>query len=338
MRGTFVLNLHDLDSAGKTFTDEIGVAWLRGTLEDCDVEPASPPGKLALRYSKTGTDVVVTGTATATLTAPCSRCLEPATFEVTGEISLLLVPETSKRAKFAQAKVGPAHEELSPEEIDLDTYSGEEVVLDRFVRDALVLEVPPFPLCSEDCQGIRPPPDAREDVAPSIDPRLAPLLELSAKQKKNDRKDLTVAVPKRRTTRAKSKMRRAQHDKVTPVTLQPCANCGEPSLPHRVCASCGFYKGAKVVEKLARNGAFSTRARHHNDGPFRVSIVTQGEMRSSMVTGASRIPTATTYAPEPSPTSMATPTPLTSGTSTRAAVRSPSARRNSQPVVAGSST
>lgn len=57
-----------------------------------------------------------------------------------------------------------------------------------------------------------------------------------------------MAVPKRRTTRAKSKMRRAQHDKVTPVNLAPCKNCGEPVLPHRVCASCGHYKGVKVTD------------------------------------------------------------------------------------------
>ena len=190
MRGTFVLNLHDLDSSGKTFTDVIEVAWLRGALEDCEVAPAGVPGSIAARYSKTANDVVVTGTARASLTVPCSRCLEPATFEAEGELSVLLIPETAKRAKFAQAKEGPKNEELSAEEVDLETYSGEEIVLDRFVRDALLLEVPPFPLCSEDCKGIRPPPDAREDVAPSIDPRLAPLLELSAKQmKKNDRKD-----------------------------------------------------------------------------------------------------------------------------------------------------
>ena len=42
-------------------------------------------------------------------------------------------------------------------------------------------------------------------------------------------------------------MRRANHDKVTPVNLSPCSNCGEPVLSHRVCPSCGFYKGAKVV-------------------------------------------------------------------------------------------
>jgi len=57
-----------------------------------------------------------------------------------------------------------------------------------------------------------------------------------------------VAVPKRKTTSSKSKMRRAQHDKVTPVSLVPCPNCAAPSLPHRACGACGFYKGKKAVQ------------------------------------------------------------------------------------------
>jgi large subunit ribosomal protein L32 len=55
-----------------------------------------------------------------------------------------------------------------------------------------------------------------------------------------------VAVPKRKTTPSKRDMRRAQHDKVTPIQLIACEKCGEPSLPHRACGSCGHYKGRKV--------------------------------------------------------------------------------------------
>lgn len=64
-----------------------------------------------------------------------------------------------------------------------------------------------------------------------------------------------MAVPKRRTTRSKSAMRRAQHDKVTAPSIVACANCGEPSVPHRVCPSCGHYKGAQVVAKKTAEAA-----------------------------------------------------------------------------------
>ena len=58
-----------------------------------------------------------------------------------------------------------------------------------------------------------------------------------------------MAVPKRRTTASKRDMRRANHDKVTPVQLVQCERCGEATLPHRACAACGHYKGRKVVSK-----------------------------------------------------------------------------------------
>ena len=58
-----------------------------------------------------------------------------------------------------------------------------------------------------------------------------------------------MAVPKRRTSRSKRDMRRANHpDKVAAPNLVACPNCGEPAVPHRACASCGHYKG-RVVKR-----------------------------------------------------------------------------------------
>ena len=56
-----------------------------------------------------------------------------------------------------------------------------------------------------------------------------------------------MAVPKRRKTSSKRDMRRAQHDKITAPNLIACPNCSAPSVPHRVCASCGYYKGRKIL-------------------------------------------------------------------------------------------
>lgn len=56
-----------------------------------------------------------------------------------------------------------------------------------------------------------------------------------------------MAVPKRRTTRSKRDMRRANHDKVTPTGVISCPNCGEITRPHRICGACGHYKGREVI-------------------------------------------------------------------------------------------
>ena len=56
-----------------------------------------------------------------------------------------------------------------------------------------------------------------------------------------------MAVPKRRTSSARRDKRRA-HDALVLPPRSRCAQCGEPKLPHRVCANCGTYRGREVVK------------------------------------------------------------------------------------------
>ena len=58
-----------------------------------------------------------------------------------------------------------------------------------------------------------------------------------------------MAVPKRRKTSSKRDMRRANHDKVEAPNLIPCPNCSAPMVSHRVCPSCGQYRGRSVGSK-----------------------------------------------------------------------------------------
>ena len=55
-----------------------------------------------------------------------------------------------------------------------------------------------------------------------------------------------MAVPKKKTSRARRNQRRAHHA-ITSPDLVACSNCGQPHVPHRVCPACGFYKGRTVV-------------------------------------------------------------------------------------------
>jgi large subunit ribosomal protein L32 len=56
-----------------------------------------------------------------------------------------------------------------------------------------------------------------------------------------------MAVPKRRTSRSKRDKRRSHHALASPARSN-CPQCGEPKLPHRVCANCGTYRGRTVIE------------------------------------------------------------------------------------------
>jgi uncharacterized protein len=189
-RGAFVIPVRDLDAAGRDYAFAVPAGWLRGALEACEVQPAGADGQLGVLVSKTGRDVVVHATLTADLVVPCARCLAPVRLEPRIEISLVLTAASPQAKAPAGARGGgkrAVEDEFSAEDADAeDTYEGDEVTLDRFVREAILLESPIFPLCSEACEGIRPiesaGPPARSEGSQVGDPRLLPLLELVKKR------------------------------------------------------------------------------------------------------------------------------------------------------------
>lgn len=56
-----------------------------------------------------------------------------------------------------------------------------------------------------------------------------------------------MAVPKRRQSSGRTNRRRS-HDALKARSLSGCTQCGEPRMPHRVCAYCGHYDGEKVLD------------------------------------------------------------------------------------------
>ena len=56
-----------------------------------------------------------------------------------------------------------------------------------------------------------------------------------------------MAVPKRRTSKAKRDQRRSPNMKKAAPGLSICTQCHEPKLPHRVCPNCNYYDGKDVL-------------------------------------------------------------------------------------------
>lgn len=174
------LTIHaaDLEHGPKDYTFPLRAAWIRGALEDHDATTDGTDGRLEVRASKSGPDVIVTGHLEAALSTQCGRCLGPAAVQVRSKLQALFVP----KAKLLPARKGKKEDEyeLSSDEADMLPFDGDTVVLDDLVRDELVLETPMIPLCSEDCAGIAPPPglsQGPETADKPIDPRLAALLK-----------------------------------------------------------------------------------------------------------------------------------------------------------------
>ena len=188
---------------------ELDVGWLRDALHDTEAT-ARGPGSVDAVMTKNGARVVVRGRVTAPLYMPCARTLEPVEVDVDTELLLVLspatpsispvwrkgarkkTPPTAREVAAKGQKAGIGHQakerELTHEEAAEDVYSGTNVVLDEFVREYIILELPMVPLRSDlrgnDKPAIpAPPDDAKAEAGNQIDPRLAPLLEVATRLK-----------------------------------------------------------------------------------------------------------------------------------------------------------
>jgi uncharacterized protein len=174
------ISANDIDIAGLPVDAPLPVDWLAAALADTGVTPDGP-GRFQGRLSRSGAaDIVVRGRFQASVTTPCARCLSPARIPVDTELSLLLRPEGRKAApgqkeKEKEKEKEPEYE-FTAHEADLDVYDGETVVLDPFLREAILLEMPNFPLCSEACPGIRPAASAASE--PPAEERPASIADL----------------------------------------------------------------------------------------------------------------------------------------------------------------
>ncbi|MEV6904505.1 YceD family protein [Amycolatopsis sp. NPDC051372] len=114
--------------------------------------------------------VLVSGTASATATGTCSRCLDPLTEEIEVDLTELF------------AYPGTATEETTDED-EIPRLVDDRIDLEPIVRDALVLALPLVPLCEEDCAGLCTECGVKwADLEPGhghekIDPRWAALVE-----------------------------------------------------------------------------------------------------------------------------------------------------------------
>ncbi len=56
-----------------------------------------------------------------------------------------------------------------------------------------------------------------------------------------------MAVPKKRRSKSRKRTHRSLW-KIAIPTMVKCPNCEDYHVAHRVCTSCGYYKGAPVIQ------------------------------------------------------------------------------------------
>ena len=113
--------------------------------EETDIKFGSPAG-YELQIRKKGNVIEVKGPVRCELTLTCSKCMEEFLFPVEAVLDVELAPGTLMPSA--------SELELTGEDLDVCYYEGDEIDLDPFVYDEIMLNVPIKPVCSEGCKGL----------------------------------------------------------------------------------------------------------------------------------------------------------------------------------------
>jgi DUF177 domain-containing protein len=105
---------------------------------------ARGPTHLEAKLDKIERRVRVAVHGRAELTVPCGRCLVPADEYV-----------DEPRGEKDQI-TGPVAGSFDPGQAEEDVYKGKVIDLDPIVREQLLLAVPTYPVCKDDCKGLCP--------------------------------------------------------------------------------------------------------------------------------------------------------------------------------------
>lgn len=142
------------------------------------------PIELDLRLESVMEGVLVTGSARATATGACVRCLDPLHEPVELDIQEL----------FAYADRAAHHEEVAGDDEDLHTLDGDFADLEPVLRDVVVPALPFQPVCRPDCPGLcsecgahlADDPEHHHDV---IDPRWSALAGMTAEADTDEKRN-----------------------------------------------------------------------------------------------------------------------------------------------------
>jgi len=142
MKGTFTINVGRLPPEGSDFDFTIEPGWLSASLESEDILPPRENGSIRLRVSPVGGNFYVKGKVVVRLSMTCGCCLREVPVELKVPLEVLMVKGRNQMTTTPGRK---------GDNVGVQSFHGDEMVLDEEVRQALIIEIPMNPRCAGGC-------------------------------------------------------------------------------------------------------------------------------------------------------------------------------------------
>jgi uncharacterized protein len=191
-----LVKIEQIHETGLKLDEPIGLELLQEALKGAGQDTgfrAIRPSTLAASLKKVSGGVLLNGSFTAHVAAPCKRCLVDVPVDLLVSFTLNLVPESLVRGEDHLDKDEQASDDRGQgetggsfglEEADEEIFDGKTIDLDPIVREQVLLALPMNAVCREDCKGLcgqcgqnlnEKQCGCEQKV---IDPRLAPLMNI----------------------------------------------------------------------------------------------------------------------------------------------------------------
>ncbi|MCP4604763.1 MAG: DUF177 domain-containing protein [Proteobacteria bacterium] len=174
-RDQFTVDIAELRRGPVLIERDIALSRLTEKLKYCEYEAYPKSAHVKVRLEPCGNGILVRGNIEAHIHVKCSTCLADTIIQLVPSISAFLSPKSEIETKSDD-------QEWTPEDLEKEFYEGEKVVLDEFLIDALMLELPMNPKCAESCYSQAN--DIVGEAKRKIDPRLAPLADLRVEKER----------------------------------------------------------------------------------------------------------------------------------------------------------
>lgn len=115
---------------------------------------------------RSAADALLTGDIICDVELTCVRCLETFSHHVETHFSLILIPEN---AEYLSREM-----ELKKEHFEADVYRRGIIDIENVCVDQIMLNLPDYPRCREDCQGLCPRCGVNLNRGPCLCPREDP--------------------------------------------------------------------------------------------------------------------------------------------------------------------
>jgi len=144
-------------------------------LSGLDLEGASllEPVEAEFSLEVVEDEVLVKGSYRTKVQLTCVRCLDKFEANISGEIeSVYFTPEAYKEHYDSKGI------EYQSDKTVIDEIVDGQIDISELIREQVILDLPPFPICQDSCEGIEEMGDYSND---GIDPRWQKLLDIEKK-------------------------------------------------------------------------------------------------------------------------------------------------------------